>query len=177
MAVYEYKGVRPLLGRGVFIAPNAAVIGDVHLGDESSVWYGTVVRGDSYPIRIGARTNVQDGSVVHVTGGRAATTVGDDVTIGHMVLLHGCTVGNGCLIGMGSVVLDGVEIGDECIVAAGSLVVPRTRVPARSMVMGRPAKVVRALTDDDLAMVREAGRVYVEGARTFASDAVKLVSP
>ena len=177
MAIYEHMGIRPTLGRDVYVAPNATVIGDVHLGDESSVWFGTVLRGDVFPIRIGARTNVQDGSVVHVTGGEAATTVGDDVTIGHMVLLHGCTVGNRCLIGMGSIVLDGAEIGDECLIAAGSLISPRTKIPPRSMVMGRPGKAVRPLGEQDLAMVREAGELYVEYARTFRSDSVKLVAP
>jgi carbonic anhydrase/acetyltransferase-like protein (isoleucine patch superfamily) len=176
MPVYEHKGIRPRLGRDVFIAPNATVIGDVELGDEASVWFGAVIRGDVFPIRFGARTNVQDGSVVHVTGGRAATAVGDDVTIGHMVLLHGCTVGSRCLIGMGSILLDGAVIGDECLVAAGSLVAPRTVIPPRSMVMGRPAKVVRPLAEDDLAMVREAGALYVGYAQTFRSDSVKLVT-
>jgi carbonic anhydrase/acetyltransferase-like protein (isoleucine patch superfamily) len=175
MPLYEHKGVRPTLGRGVFVAPNATVIGDVHLGDESSVWFGAVLRGDVFPIRFGARTNVQDGSVVHVTGGQAATTVGDDVTIGHMVLLHGCTIGSGSLIGMGSIVLDGAEIGEECLLGAGSLVVPRTKIPPRSMILGRPAKAVRQLGAADLAMVREAGRLYVEYARTFLSDAVKRI--
>jgi gamma-carbonic anhydrase len=177
LAIYEHKGVRPELGRDVFVAPNATVIGDVHLGDESSVWFGAVIRGDVFPIRFGARTNVQDGSVVHVTGGQAATTVGDDVTIGHMVLLHGYTVGDRCLIGMGSILLDGAEIGEECLVAAGSLIAPRTKIPPRSMVMGRPGKAVRALSERDLTMVREAGVLYVEYARTFRSDAVKLVAP
>src|SRR5665213_2678792 len=106
MPLYEYNGARPRLGRGVYVAPNASVIGDVTLGDESSVWFGTVIRGDMMPIRVGARTNVQDGSVVHITGGKTTTVVGDDVTIGHLVLLHGCTVGDCVLIGMGSVVLD-----------------------------------------------------------------------
>jgi carbonic anhydrase/acetyltransferase-like protein (isoleucine patch superfamily) len=175
VALYEHKGVRPVLGRGVFIAPGASVLGDVHLGDESSVWFSSVLRGDSFPIRIGARTNIQDGSVVHITGGKAATRVGDDVTVGHMVLLHGCTVGDRCLIGMGSVILDGAVIGDECIIAAGSLIAPRTVIPPRSMVMGRPGKPTRVLTDDDLKMVLEAGRVYVESAQTFLSDAVERI--
>src|SRR5580704_10947193 len=98
MALYEHKGIRPRLGKDVFIAPSATVIGDVVLGDESSVWFCTVLRGDVFPIRIGARTNIQDGSVVHVTGGKAKTTVGDDVTVGHMALLHGCTIGNRVLV-------------------------------------------------------------------------------
>lgn len=175
MALYEYKGVRPRVGRGVFVAPGATVIGDVELGDEASVWFGVVIRGDVMPIRFGARTNIQDNSVVHVTGGKAQTTVGDDVTIGHMALLHGCTVGNGVLVGMGSILLDGSVIGDEAIVGAGSLVSPGTRVPPRSLVMGRPARVVRLVTDEDLAWVREAARLYVEYARTFASAEVRLI--
>jgi carbonic anhydrase/acetyltransferase-like protein (isoleucine patch superfamily) len=175
MPIYEHKSVRPTLGRDVFVAPNATVIGDVHLGDESSVWFGAVIRGDVFPIRFGARTNVQDGSVVHVTGGKAATAVGDDVTIGHMVLLHGCTIGSRCLVGMGSIVLDGAEIGDDCMIAAGSLVAPRTKVPPRSLVMGRPAKVVRAMEEKDFAMVREAGQLYVGYAKTFRSDDVRVI--
>jgi carbonic anhydrase/acetyltransferase-like protein (isoleucine patch superfamily) len=177
MALYSHRGVRPVLGRDVFVAPNATVIGDVHLGDESSVWFGAVIRGDVFPIRFGARTNVQDNSVVHVTGGRAATTVGDDVTLGHLVLLHGCTVGNRCLIGMGSILLDGAEIGDDCLVAAGSLVPPRMKVPPRSMVVGRPAKRVRELTDADLAMIQEGSVLYAGYAKTFLSDDVKLIAP
>jgi carbonic anhydrase/acetyltransferase-like protein (isoleucine patch superfamily) len=176
MALYEHMGVRPTLGRDVYVAPNATVIGDVHLGDEASVWWSTVIRGDVFPIRFGARTNVQDGSVVHVTGGKAATTVGDDVTIGHMVLLHGCTVGHRCLIGMGSILLDGAEIGDDSLVAAGSLVTPRSKFPPRSMVVGRPAKRLREVTEADLAMIREGGQLYVQYAATFRSGAVKQVS-
>jgi gamma-carbonic anhydrase len=175
MPLYEYKSMRPRLGRGVFIAPNATVIGDVELGDESSVWFGAVLRGDVMPIRFGKRTNVQDGSVVHVTGGKASTTIGDDVTVGHMVLLHGCTVGSRVLVGMGSVLLDGSVVEDDAIVAAGSLVSPGTRIPARSLAMGRPARVVRALKDSDLEWVREAGRLYVEYAQTFASADVRRI--
>jgi carbonic anhydrase/acetyltransferase-like protein (isoleucine patch superfamily) len=176
MAIYEYKGIRPTLGRDVFVAPNATVIGDVHLGDEASVWFGTVIRGDVFPIRFGARTNVQDGSVVHVTGGKAKTTVGDDVTIGHMVLLHGCTVGNRCLIGMGSVILDGAEIGDGSLVAAGSLVVPRSVFPAGSLIVGRPAKRIRAVDDGDLAMIREGGELYRGYGKGYLSGDLKLVA-
>ena len=174
MTVFALEGVVPQLGRGVFVAPSASVIGDVVLGDESSVWFGTVLRGDVFPIRIGARTNVQDNAVVHVTGGQAATSVGDDVTIGHMALIHGCTVGNRCLIGMGSILLDGAVIEDDCLVAAGSLVPPRTRIPARSLVMGRPAKVIRVLSPADLEHIREAGALYVGYARDFAAGLVAL---
>jgi carbonic anhydrase/acetyltransferase-like protein (isoleucine patch superfamily) len=173
--LYEHQGVRPVLGDGVFIAPNATVIGDVHLGADSSVWFGTILRGDVFTIRVGARTNIQDGSVVHVTNGNAATIIGDDVTVGHMVLLHGCTVGNGALVGMGSIVLDGAVIGDESVLAAGSLLPPGARVPPRSLAMGRPAKVVRQLAEADLGWIRAAGTLYVQYARTFASPAVRLL--
>ncbi len=172
MAIYELKGVAPTLGRAVFVAPTASVIADVVIGDESSIWFGTVVRGDAYPIRIGARTNVQDNSVVHVTGGKASTTIGDDVTIGHAAIIHGCTIGSRCLIGMGSTILDDAVIEDDCLVGAGSLIPPRMRVPARSLVMGRPAKVVRVLRAADLEHIRDAGAVYVEYARDYAAALV-----
>jgi carbonic anhydrase/acetyltransferase-like protein (isoleucine patch superfamily) len=167
--IYTLKGVAPVLGRGVFVAPTASVIGDVVIGEESSVWFGAVLRGDAFPIRIGARTNIQDNAVVHVTGGKAAATVGDDVTVGHLALIHGCTVGHRCLIGMGSIILDGAVIEDECFVAAGALVPPRMHVPARSLVMGRPAKVVRVLQPADLDQIREAGELYVGYARDCLS--------
>ena len=175
MPLYEYKGIRPRLGKNVFVAPSASVIGDVTLGDDASVWFGVTIRGDLMPIKFGARTNIQDGCVVHVTGGQAATTVGDDVTIGHLALVHGCTVGNGCLIGMGAILLDNCEIGDESIIAAGSLVAPRTKIPPRSMVMGRPGKVVRPVTDQDLVWVRGSVQIYVDSARTFTDGSVKQI--
>ena len=170
MPLYEHLGISPRVGRDVYIAPNATVLGDVELGDESSVWFGVVLRGDVFPIRLGARTNVQDNTVVHVTGGRAATIIGDDVTIGHLALLHGCRIGNRTLIGMGSIVLDNAVVGEECIVASGSLVAPNTQIPPRSLVMGRPAKVVRALNEADLAWIREASSHYVTYGKTFRTS-------
>jgi carbonic anhydrase/acetyltransferase-like protein (isoleucine patch superfamily) len=167
MALYELAGVRPTLGRNVFVAESASVIGDVHLGDDAGVWFGAVLRGDYFPIRIGARTNVQDNTVIHITAGRAATTVGDDVTIGHAAIVHGCTIGHRCLVGMGSVVLDGAVVGDESFIAAGALVTPRTVIPPRSFVMGRPAKVVRQVTEADLEWIREAATLYAGYARDF----------
>lgn len=167
MPLYELSGVRPTLGRDVFVADNATVIGDVHLGDESSVWFGVVLRGDYFPIRVGARTNIQDNSVVHITSGTAKTTIGDDVTIGHAAIIHGCTIGDRCLIGMGSIVLDNAVVGEGSFVAAGSLVTPETVIPAGSFVLGRPAKVKRALGEEDLRMIAEAGRLYVGYARDF----------
>ncbi len=167
MPVYEFQGIRPSLGRDVFVAPSAVVLGEVSLGDDSSIWFGAVLRGDHYPIRVGARTNIQDNAVVHITGGKASTTIGDDVTVGHLALVHGCTIGSRVLVGMGSVVLDNAVVEDECIIAAGALVPPGMRVPRRSLVMGRPARVTRSVTDGDLAWILEAGRIYVEGARAF----------
>jgi gamma-carbonic anhydrase len=175
MTVYSFDGVKPTLGKDVYIAPSASVIGDVHLGDDASVWFSAVLRGDMYPIRVGARVNIQDGAVVHVTQSFAATTIGDDVTIGHLAIVHGCTIGRRCLIGMGSVVLDNAEIGDECIIAAGAVVPPRMKVPARSLVMGNPGKIVREVRDSDLMMVDGGVAAYREYARIFASDRVQIV--
>jgi carbonic anhydrase/acetyltransferase-like protein (isoleucine patch superfamily) len=167
MALYELAGVRPTVGRGIFVAENASVIGDVHLGDEASVWFGAVLRGDYYPIRIGARTNVQDNTVVHITAERTATTVGDDVTIGHAAIIHGCTVGHRCLVGMGSIVLDGAVVGDDSFIAAGSLVTPGTVIPPGSFVMGRPARVIRPVKEADTEWIRNAAVVYAGYARDF----------
>lgn len=175
MPIYQHEEHVPQLGNDVFVAPNAVVLGDVILGDESSVWFGVTVRGDVFPIRIGARTNIQDGSVVHVTNGRSATTVGDDVTVGHMALLHGCTVGDRALVGMGSIVLDDAVIGADAIVGAGSLVPPGMKIPPRVLVLGRPAKIIRELTDEDLVWTRAAGSLYVQYARTFLSGAFRKI--
>jgi gamma-carbonic anhydrase len=167
MAIYELDAMRPTFGRDVFVADSAAVIGDVQVGDECSLWFGAVLRGDFFPIRIGARTNIQDNAVVHITSDRAATTVGDDVTVGHAAILHGCTVGHACLIGMASIVLDGAVIGDESFVAAGSLVTPATIVAPRSFVLGRPAKVIRAVREAEITAIRESAQNYVRYARAF----------
>jgi carbonic anhydrase/acetyltransferase-like protein (isoleucine patch superfamily) len=175
MALYEYEGKAPRLGRGAFVAPNATVIGDVTLGEDACILFATVLRGDMMPIVIGARSNIQDGSVVHVTGGKFATRVGDDVTVGHMVLLHGCTVGDRVLVGMGSIVLDGAVIEDDAIVGAGSLVTPGTRIPTGMLAFGRPAKAVRPLTQEDRESILYAGRVYVAAAAAFQSPAFRRI--
>lgn len=168
MPIYAHGDLVPRLGPDVFVAPNATVVGDVVLGAAASVWFGAVIRGDVMAIRIGARTNIQDNAVVHVTGGKASTAIGDDVTVGHLAMLHGCTIGSRCLIGMTSVVLDGAVIEDDCFVAAGSLVTPGTRIPTRSLALGRPARVVRALEDADLAQIAEASALYMQYARDFS---------
>ena len=174
MAIYELDGVRPTLGRDVFIADSAAVIGDVHLADGASVWFGAVIRGDYMPIRIGARTNIQDNAVVHITAGMNATTIGDDVTVGHSAIVHGCTVGHRCLVGMSSTILDGAVIGDESFVAAGSLVTPGTIIPARSFVMGRPARVKRDVENADLTWIKGSAAAYVAHAHAFMTKCKRV---
>lgn len=165
MSVYPYLDKRPVIAEGSFVAPSASVVGDVVVGPQSSVWYGTVIRGDVMPIRIGARTSIQDNSVLHATGGWADTVVGDECTIGHTVILHGCRIGNRVLVGMGSIVLDDVEIGDGSMIGAGSLVTARTKIPAGVLAHGRPCKVIRELTAEERARVLEASELYVRYAR------------
>jgi carbonic anhydrase/acetyltransferase-like protein (isoleucine patch superfamily) len=168
--IFPYKGVHPQLHPSVFVAPTASVIGDVHVGADSSIWYGTVIRGDVMAIRIGARTSIQDNTVIHATGGWAETVVGDEVTVGHSVILHGCRVGSRVLIGMGSIVLDDAEIGEGSMLGAGSLVTARTKIPPGVLAHGRPAKPARDLKPEELEKVLEAARLYVQyGAEHAAS--------
>lgn len=159
--VRSYGSSTPNIGEGVFLAETAAVIGDVVIGDRSSIWYSTVLRGDVFHIRIGSETSIQDNSVVHVTSGQHATIVGDRVTVGHSVTLHGCTVADECIIGMGSVVLDRARIGTRCIVGAGALVTPGTEIPEGHLAVGAPARVKRKLTDAELAWIRTSADHYV----------------
>jgi carbonic anhydrase/acetyltransferase-like protein (isoleucine patch superfamily) len=158
--IRPYRGMRPKIGARVFIDASAQVVGSVELGDDSSVWMCSVVRGDVNHVRIGSRTSIQEGSILHVTA-EHSLVVGDGVTVGHSVNLHGCTVGNLCLIGIGAIVLNGASIGEECIVAAGSLVPERMRVPARTLVMGSPARVRRAVTPEELEGLRRYAETYV----------------
>ena len=145
-----------------YIDESAQVIGDVEIGEESSVWMAVVIRGDLHRIRIGRRSNVQDGTVVHVMKETHATTIGDEVTIGHAAVIHGCTIEDRCLIGMGAILLNGAHVGRDSIVAAGSLVVEGMEIPARSLVMGSPAKVKRSLTDADVAAIQTYADRYVQ---------------
>lgn len=147
--IAEVMGKKPNIPASVYIAPSADVMGDVTLGEEVSIWFQAVVRGDVHWIRIGDLTNVQDGSVLHVTNGRFPLSIGARVTIGHKALLHGCTVGNDCLIGMGAILLDGVEVGDGSVVAAGALLPPGKKYPAGSLILGSPAKAVRSITKEE----------------------------
>jgi carbonic anhydrase/acetyltransferase-like protein (isoleucine patch superfamily) len=162
---HDYLGIRPTFDETNFIANSADVIGDVRLGAQASVWYQSVVRGDVNWIRLGARTNVQDGAVLHVTHGTAPLRLGDDVTVGHGVILHGCTIRDRVLIGMGALVMDHAVIGSDSIVGARALVTQRMEVPPRSLVLGSPARVVRALTDDEVASIRSYSENYVRYSR------------
>ncbi|WP_437669974.1 gamma carbonic anhydrase family protein [Sorangium sp. So ce131] len=165
--VLDLGGMSPRFGRDVFLAPNATVIGDVVLGDEASVWFGAVLRGDIGAIRVGPRTNVQDLACLHLTGGVSETIIGADVTIGHGAILHGCTVGDGCLIGMGSIVLDNVSIGEGSVIAAGAVVPPGKVIPPRSLVRGNPAQVMGEVRPDQAELGRMGAASYVENARRF----------
>ncbi|MDP3514671.1 MAG: gamma carbonic anhydrase family protein [Sulfuritalea sp.] len=166
MAVYSLGERQPSLGRGVWIAPNATVIGDVRLGDNASIWWNAVLRGDNDTITIGAGSNIQDGSVLHVDEG-VPLTLGANVTVGHLVMLHGCSIGDESLIGIKSVILNNAQIGRHCIIGANSLIPEGKVIPERSLVMGSPGKVVRELTDEEVARLRLAAQGYVENARRY----------
>jgi carbonic anhydrase/acetyltransferase-like protein (isoleucine patch superfamily) len=155
-----YKGIRPRLGARAYVDASAQLVGDVTLGDDASVWMNAVVRGDVNSVRIGDRTNVQDGSVVHVTA-RHPTVLGDEVTVAHSVTLHGCTVERRCLIGIGALVLNGAVVGEESIVAAGALVPEGMTVPPRSVVMGAPAEIRRSVSDEEREELRAYAANYV----------------
>lgn len=159
--IVAFGDKRPVVDPTVYVPESAMVIGDVTIGAQSSVWFHTVVRADIEAIRIGARTNIQDSSTIHVVGGKWPTIVGDDVTVGHAVVLHGCTVGDGTLVGMGSIVLDGAEIGEQCLIGAGTLVTPGTKIPPRSLVLGRPGKRVREINADEAERLATATANYL----------------
>lgn len=160
--IRDFDTMSPKIHSTAYVADDAIVIGDVELGEDASVWFGSVVRGDVNHIRIGARTNIQDATVIHVSSKTHPTLLEEEITIGHRVTLHGCTVRRRCLIGIGSILLDGVDVGEESIVAAGTLLTPGTIIPPRSMVMGSPGKVKRPLTDEEIAHLDRSWRNYVK---------------
>lgn len=170
MTVRSFRGHTPKIPASCFIEPSAQIIGDVELGEECSVWFNSVVRGDVNPIRMGARTNIQDLTMVHVMSQKFGTTIGDDVTVGHHVVLHGCKVGSRVLVGMGAILMDGVEVGDDCIIAAGALLSPGTKIPSGSLAVGSPAKVRRPLTPEEVAWLAQSARNYVAYAREHAAE-------
>jgi len=170
MALFELDGTRvatPGEGR-YWIAPNAVVIGKVVIEEDASVWFGSVVRGDNEPIRIGARSNIQEGCVLHTDPGYPLS-IAADCTIGHMVMLHGCTIGRGSLIGIGSILLNGVTIGEECLVGANTLIPEGKEIPPRSMVLGSPGKIVRQLAPEDVARFGGAAGRYVKNWKRFVA--------
>ena len=151
----------PKILNNVFIAENAALIGDVVIGKDSSIWYSVTVRGDVTPIRIGEETNIQDNTVIHGTYEKFSASIGNRVTVGHSVILHGCEIGDRCLIGMGSTIMDGVKIGHDSIIGAGSLLTQGTEIPPRSLVIGRPGKVIRPLTDEEVTKINDSADYYL----------------
>ena len=168
--ITSYKGVRPQIADSAFVAAGAQIIGDVHIGAHSSVWFNCVLRGDCYYIRIGENTNIQDNTVIHVTQEQFGAVIGNFVTVGHSAVLHGCTIKDRCLIGIGAIVLDDVTIGEESFIAAGSLVTPGTVIPPRSMVMGAPAKVRRQVTDEEVARIDEHWQHYFEYKNQYLAE-------
>jgi gamma-carbonic anhydrase len=160
--ILPFEDKTPRLGERVFVAPDAVVLGEVSLGAESSVWYGSVIRGDVHSITIGDRTNIQDRCVVHVTSSSHPTVIGDRVTVGHAAVVHGCRVADECLIGIGAIILDGVEVLEGSVVAAGSLLPPGRHYPGGSLIVGSPAEVKRQLTADERAWILRSAEHYVE---------------
>jgi len=167
--LHKFKNISPKIKKSAWVAPSADVIGDVTLGKDSSIWFGCVVRGDVNSIKIGKRTNIQDLSMIHVTHEEPeanmkgnATVIGDDVTVGHKVMLHGCTIENKCLIGMSATILDGAVIGEGSIVGANSLVTANKIFPPKSLIMGSPAKVVKSLTDNEVVALKKHAKLYVD---------------
>lgn len=164
--IINFEGSSPKIGKNCFIAPNATLIGEIEIGEDSSIWFGTVLRGDVNSIKIGARCSIQDLSMLHVrhsseTSKGFPTLIGDDVTVGHKVMLHGCTIENACLIGMNATILDGAVIGKESIVGAASLVTQNKKFPPRSLILGNPAKIVRTLSDEEIVGLYKSAQNYV----------------
>jgi carbonic anhydrase/acetyltransferase-like protein (isoleucine patch superfamily) len=161
-----YNGITPTVHESVFIAPGAYIIGDVIIDEESTVWFNAVLRGDDGPITIGKRCSIQDNTTVHLYEG-SPVVIGDDVTIGHNVILHGCKIGRSSIIGMGSTLLDNVEVREECIIGANTLLAGGIKIPPRSLVLGSPGKVVRELTEKDLQMLQYSSENYVQKGKEY----------
>jgi carbonic anhydrase/acetyltransferase-like protein (isoleucine patch superfamily) len=166
--IKPFRSTYPKIHDTAFITEDATIIGDVEIGEDASVWFGSIIRGDVNYIRIGARTNIQDATVIHVSSQTHPTILEEEVTVGHRVTLHGCHVGRGSLIGIGSILLDGVRIGEQSLVGAGSLLTPGTQIPPRSLALGAPARVKRELTADELTLLDRSWRNYVELKEYYA---------
>lgn len=165
--IRAFNGVEPKIHETAFVTDDAIIVGDVEIGEDASVWYGSVLRADVNYIRIGARTNIQDQTIIHVSSKGLSTIVEEEVTVGHRVTLHACHVERGCLIGIGAILMDGVLVGANSLVGAGSLLTPGTQIPSRSLVIGSPARVKRQLTDDEVALLEQSWRNYLELASKY----------
>ena len=165
--IKSFQNKTPQIDETAYVTDDAIIIGDVEIGAESSVWFGSILRGDVNSIRIGSRTNIQDGTIIHVSRETHSTVLEDEITVGHRVTLHGCHIETGCLIGIGSIILDGVRVGKHSLVAAGSLLTPNTQIPPRSLVMGSPAKVRRELSDAEVKDLEKFWRNYVTLSRVY----------
>ena len=160
--ILPFKDHTPKLGKDVFTAPDAWVIGDVEIGDDVAVLFGAVIRGDLMPIRIGSRTNIQDQVIIHTTWEHSSVSIGDDVTVGHRAVLHGCSIGNRTLVGMGAIVLDNAVVPEDCLIGAGALITEEKKFPPKSLIIGSPARVVRELTDEEIAGLTAGARRYIK---------------
>jgi carbonic anhydrase/acetyltransferase-like protein (isoleucine patch superfamily) len=167
--LHSYRGKKPTVDNSVYIAPGAHIIGDVSIGKESTIWFNAVLRGDEAPIQIGERCSIQDNATCHLYEG-FPLIVKDEVTVGHNVILHGCTVQKRSIIGMGSTILDGAEIGEECIIGANTLIPPGKKIPPRSLVVGSPGKVVRELTDKDFELIQLSIDTYVQKGKEYKEE-------
>jgi carbonic anhydrase/acetyltransferase-like protein (isoleucine patch superfamily) len=168
--IRPYKGIHPKIDPTVFVAESAVIIGDVEIGKDSSIWYNVVIRADVNYIRIGERTNIQDGTIIHVDHKKYPTIIGNNVTVGHKVMLHACTIEDGCLIGMSATIMDGVVLGKQSIVAAGALVTPGKIIEPQSLWAGVPAKFVRKLTEEELSWLEKSAENYVKYKNSYLED-------
>lgn len=171
--IIAHHGISPQIDPNAYVQQSAHIIGDVHIGAESSVWFNAVVRGDVCFIRIGARVNIQDNSTVHVFSGGIPTIIGNGVSIAHNVVVHACTIHDFTLVGMGAVILDGAEIGEECLIGAGAVVSPRAQIPPRSLAVGNPAKVIRSLKPEELERLHLNANNYVRFAREYIEQGIR----
>ncbi|HMU40922.1 MAG TPA: gamma carbonic anhydrase family protein [Pseudomonadota bacterium] len=173
----SFKGLSPQFDETVFLADNATLVGDVQVGARSSVWFSAVLRGDVHYVRIGSETSIQDNTCVHVTHGRFPAIIGDRVTVGHSVTIHGCTIAGHAIIGMGATILDEVSVGERCIIGAGALLTPGTHIPPGQLVVGSPGRVKRPLTDEELRWIELSADHYIELSQLYRTDSQLLSSP
>ena len=167
--IIPYKSVAPKINPSVFVAPTAAVVGDVEIGEGASIWFNAVVRGDFQPLRIGKNTNVQDNAVIHVMA-NVPTEIGDDVTIGHNAIIHARKIGNNCLVGMGSIILGYTEIGDNVVIGAGTMITQHKKIPSNSLVYGNPAQIIRALREDEIEALHDSALDYRKVAENYKAE-------